>query len=378
MGALALVVEADVVAAADGDARAYTRLVSAHRNLVCSIACAIVGDVGASEDIAQGVFVAGWRSLGTLRNPASFQPWLRQLARNQAHEHVRTEQRRRRRIGDIDDEQLARAIDPAPDVGERLIEIEEREALRTALELLPDATREIVTLYYREGRSIDQVAGLLGMRPAAVKKRLERARVALREDMLERFGDIVKRTAPTAAFVAAVTSAIVIAAPANAAAAGAVSAAQATKTFGLGKVIAAALPGAALGLFLGVGGIVFDTVLGLRKARDEEERRALVRLAFSSTANVLVFMAGIVLAGALASPVLLVTSYLVAMIWFYDLYRVRLVRIVERRWRAEEAEDPSSAVRHRRERRRRLIGFLIGALGAGAGVVSAVFQMIGK
>jgi len=325
--------ETDVVAAADGDAQAYTRLVSTHRNLVCSIALAIVGDVGASEDIAQGVFVAGWRSLATLRNPASFQPWLRQLTRNQAHQHVRTEGRRRRRVSIVDDDQLERAIDPAPHAEDRLVELEEREALVSALEQLPDSTREIVTLYYREGRSVDQVATLLGLRPAAVKKRLERARAALRAEMLDRFGDVVKRTAPTAAFVAAVTSAFVIAAPANAAAAGAATAAQTAKTFGLWKALAAILPGAALGLALGLSGV-------------------------------------------LASPVLLVAGYVVAMIWFYYLYRVRLVRIVERRWHAEEADDPSSAARHQRERRRKLIGFLVGALGAGAGVISAVVQML--
>ena len=368
--------ETDVVAAADGDAQAYTRLVSTHRNLVCSIALAIVGDVGASEDIAQGVFVAGWRSLATLRNPASFQPWLRQLTRNQAHQHVRTEGRRRRRVSIVDDDQLERAIDPAPHAEDRLVELEEREALVSALEQLPDSTREIVTLYYREGRSVDQVATLLGLRPAAVKKRLERARAALRAEMLDRFGDVVKRTAPTAAFVAAVTSAFVIAAPANAAAAGAATAAQTAKTFGLWKALAAILPGAALGLALGLSGIAFGTVLGLRKARDDEERRALLRLALFTTVNVLVFLAAIVLAGVLASPVLLVAGYVVAMIWFYYLYRVRLVRIVERRWHAEEADDPSSAARHQRERRRKLIGFLVGALGAGAGVISAVVQML--
>ena len=183
--------------------------------------------------------------------------------------------------------------------------------------------------------------------------------------MLDRFGDVVKRTAPTAAFVAAVTSAVVIAAPAHAAAAGAVKATHAAKTVGLWKAIAAVLPGAALGLVLGVGGIVVGTVMGLRKARDDEERRALVRFAIASAANVAGFLAGITVAGALASPVILVASYAVAMVCFYYLYRVRLVRIIEKRWRAEEAEDPSSAVRHRRERRHKLIGFLVGAVGAG-------------
>ena len=55
----------------------------------------------------------------------------------------------------------------------------------------------------------------------------------------------------------------------------------------------------------------------------------------------------------------------------------RLIRIVERRWRAELAEDPGSAVRHQRERRRKLIGFLVGVVGAGVGILSAVLRMVG-
>jgi RNA polymerase sigma factor (sigma-70 family) len=378
MTALALATDLDVLAAAAGDRDAYTRLVSAHRNLVCSIALAIIGDVGSSEDIAQGVFLAVWRSLNQLRNPASFLPWLRQLTRNQAHEHLRTDLRRRRRVTAVDDVQLAEAIDPAPDAAVRLVTAEEQAYLDGALDQLPTATREIVTLYYREGRSVDQVSALLGMRADAVKKRLERARTALRGEVLDHYAELAKRTAPGAAFVAAVTSVLVVSAPADAAAVGAAKAAHAAKAVGAWKAIAVALPGAALGLGLGVAGVVFGTLIGLQKARDAEERRALVRLGGASMANVLLFLAGIVLSAAFVSPALLLTSYAVAMVGFFYLYRVRLFRIVERRWCAEELEDPRSAVRHQRERRIKLVGFLIGAVGSGAGIAWAVVQMVSR
>ncbi len=65
---------ARVAAAARGDRSAYEQLVCDHRRLVATISLAIVGEVAASEDVAQEVFVAAWRGLARLRSPASFLP----------------------------------------------------------------------------------------------------------------------------------------------------------------------------------------------------------------------------------------------------------------------------------------------------------------
>src|SRR5262249_49933065 len=158
---------------------------------------AIVRDVVASEDVAQDVFVAAWGSVGKLRNPSSFLPWLRQLARNQAHTFLRTRSRFRRRHAAWEDD-VAAVADPAADARGMLIEREDRRALAEAMEELPDEAREIVTLYYREGKSVRQVAELLGLGEDAVKKRLERARASLRQALLERAGEALRKTAPGA------------------------------------------------------------------------------------------------------------------------------------------------------------------------------------
>ena len=65
-----------VTAATRGDRDAFTRLVDLTGNAVCSIAVAILGDVEASRDVAQDVYLAAWRDLGRLRDPGSFLPWL--------------------------------------------------------------------------------------------------------------------------------------------------------------------------------------------------------------------------------------------------------------------------------------------------------------
>jgi hypothetical protein len=78
---------ANISSAARGDQAAFETLVESHKSLVCSIALAIVRDLETSEEIAQDVFIAAWKQIGKLKNPASFLPWLRQVTRNRSHSY---------------------------------------------------------------------------------------------------------------------------------------------------------------------------------------------------------------------------------------------------------------------------------------------------
>jgi hypothetical protein len=73
-------IEADVLAAQQGDQQAFTRLVEATCRLVTSIALTIVRDFDLSRDVAQDVFLSAWRDIRKLRSPSSFVPWIRQIA----------------------------------------------------------------------------------------------------------------------------------------------------------------------------------------------------------------------------------------------------------------------------------------------------------
>ncbi len=360
-----IALEPDVVAAQAGDREAFARLVDAYRNVVCSIVTAVLRDLEASEDVAQEVFVAAWTGLGKLRNPASFLPWLRQLARNQARFFARTRARRLRREQAADhDDVLASVADPSPSATQTLVTAEQLELLAEALDELPDDAREVVTLYYREGRSARQVAELLGIREDAVKKRLERARALLRRELLERFGETIERTAPGAAFTAAVAAALSVAAPATASAATTAMLVSATP---LGK-LALGLSGVGLGLLGGLGGIVMGLRSGLRRARDERERRELRGVAITSGLLIIPLCLGIQASAVLRSPVLLLVLWFGFLPLHSWLYLRRMPQIVARRHAAERAEDASAEHRHRRELRRARIGFGVG-VGTGTATV---------
>ncbi len=88
------VIQHDLPAARGGDSAAYGRIVSACQNTVTAVALSITRDVGASEDIGQEAFLSAWQHLERLHNPDSFLPWLRQIARNLARDHLRKQRER--------------------------------------------------------------------------------------------------------------------------------------------------------------------------------------------------------------------------------------------------------------------------------------------
>lgn len=372
MQSLSLTASLDVQvrAAARGDQEAFARLVDATRTLVSSIALAILRDVEASHDVAQDVFLSAWRDLGKLRNPASFLPWLRQMTRNRAHHVLRDRVRARRVISDAEaDDLLAAATDPRPGAGEVLLAEEEKQLLAAALEGLSDESREVITLYYREGRSVRQVADLLGLREDAVKQRLSRARTRLRQEMLDRLGETLQRTVPGTAFTAGVMTAIAFSAPASAAAAGFGTAAKLSQG-GLAK-LATLLGGASLGAAGGILGVFLGARPYLARARDEEERRGIYRYIAVGTLATAAAAAGLAFSSSALSAVLVFLLFYGTLL---GLMFGWLPRVTARRLAAELAEDPGARARHRRERRWQIFAAIMGFLTGGGAIVWALLQ----
>ncbi|PPT55789.1 RNA polymerase subunit sigma-70 [Xanthomonas arboricola] len=238
---LDLMLQRELPVAAAGCEQAYGRIVRACQNTVTAIALAITRDIAASEDIAQEAFLRAWQRLAQLHQPASFLPWLRQITRNLARDWLRAN-RHRALSGEAADLAIAMAADPAPSPADQLLQVEEEIAALDIISALPEESRETLLLFYREGQSSRQVASLLGLSDAAVRKRLSRARASVRGELLRRFGEFARASAPSVAFATAVTSATLLAAPGTASAAIVL-----TGMGGAGKLGVSGLTGSALG-----------------------------------------------------------------------------------------------------------------------------------
>ncbi|MCL7714347.1 RNA polymerase sigma factor [Stenotrophomonas mori] len=233
----------ELSAARNGCPQSYGRIVLACQNTVTAIALAITRDRQASEDIAQEAFIKAWQQLNQLHSSASFLPWLRQITRNLARDWLRAN-RNRPLNGEAAEIAIGMAADPSPGAAEALARVEEEQAAEDIISTLPVDSREALLLFYREGQSSQQVATLLGLSDAAVRKRLSRARASVRDQMLQRFGEFARRSAPGTAFAATVSSLLMVAAPGTA---NAVIVGSSLGLAGAGKLGAGSLGGAAAG-----------------------------------------------------------------------------------------------------------------------------------
>ncbi len=335
----------ELPAARSGDHGAYGRIVAACQNTVTAVALAITRDVAASEDIAQEAFLNAWQHLERLHSPDNFLPWLRQITRNLARDHLRAH-RNQPLDGPNAELIMAMAADPGPQPMQRVLEGERESAAFELISSLPDDSREALLLFYREGQSSQQVAALLGISDAAARKRLSRARQLVRDDILKRFGDFASSSTPTAAFTAAVLTTLGAAAkPATAANAAAIG------TVALGGGVA----GKGLVALFGMGSIVgFSMIGGTLAARltrkhllvfadTLEERDAILRYyRLYVMVSVTLMTTPLLLAMWVPSLVLTLSVALVAQ--FASCWtKVRMHRILQPMMARDAARDPAGS-----------------------------------
>jgi RNA polymerase sigma-70 factor (ECF subfamily) len=129
-----------------------------------------------TEDLVQEVFLEAYRKKDEVRDPSRLKGWLVQVALNRARMWARRAR--------VEKEALPRVARPeARPASGRLERAEDREKLLSALRELPETQQAVVTLRYLEGRSAAEIAETLGTTPEAVRMRLSRALLQLREKL---------------------------------------------------------------------------------------------------------------------------------------------------------------------------------------------------
>ena len=356
-------------AAHKGDRQAFAALVGATQNTVSSIALAVVRDVQHSEDIAQEAYLTVWKRIKTLRNPESFLPWLRQITRNLALDHLR---RGKARPGDAPGtedgaSEIERSVQGGTD-GEAAALADERDrVIRDALDAMPGESREVLTLFYREGQSSKQVAKLLGLSDAAVRKRLSRARVGLRSELEARLGDSLRSSIPGVAFTTLVGSLLTTASPPAAAAVAFAATAKAG-----GKLVLGASLGLLLGLLGGIAGVVLGLRSHIRTSTDPDELAALKRVRAVGIGLVVFAAAGFAISTQLPGwlPATLVYAIFLTALGIQHI--VILPRILAPRLARQRRTDPDAARRQRRSRIWARVGMIGGGLGGLAGLIAGL------
>lgn len=185
--------EADLVAKAKaGDADAFTDLINQYERRVFRMAKQITQNDEDAEDVLQETFLKAYSHLDGFQGNSKFYTWLVRIAVNEALMKLR--KRRSDKTVPLDEpidtgeDVVAREVAVWEDNPEQRYSREEMaDILNEAVQSLKPAYRTVFVLRDIEEMSIEETAEALGLSISAVKSRLLRARLQLREKLTRQF-----------------------------------------------------------------------------------------------------------------------------------------------------------------------------------------------
>jgi len=183
--------------AQQGDTRAFDELVVRYREKVYRLSYKILRNEDDAAEALQDAFTSAFRGLKNFKAESTFSTWLYRVATNASLMKYR--KRRDDHLSLEQSQSPQRDAEPMsiPDWSqqplEELLDAETQEVMEEGLRRLPEELRTVFILRDEEGYSNAEVAQMLDLTVAAVKSRLHRARIALRDRLDRYFRDRMTR-----------------------------------------------------------------------------------------------------------------------------------------------------------------------------------------
>ena len=159
-----------------GDESAFGFLVDKYKGSVHALAYRKLGDFHIAEEITQDTFLKAYQKLSTLKDPGRFPGWLYVIAARCCISWFRQNRLQTESLDSVKGEMNAQSWTKYADA--RL-----REEVNNALESLPESERTVLTLYYMAGMTCEEIGRFIGTSCGAIRDRLYRARIRLKEEL---------------------------------------------------------------------------------------------------------------------------------------------------------------------------------------------------
>ncbi len=164
-----------------GDQSAYSALVDKHKEMVFTIAVKILRHREEAEEVAQDVFLKAFKALSSFKGDAKFSTWLYRIAYNTA---ISQSRRKKPVFSAIDDEMIDNYTTDA--IGKSVNELGREEqitAVNKVMEKLPKEENLLLTLFYKNEKSIEDISEITGYSQSNVKVKLYRIRKRMYDDL---------------------------------------------------------------------------------------------------------------------------------------------------------------------------------------------------
>lgn len=175
----------------NGNVAVYSELVKRHQRFVFTLGIRFAKNREDAEEIAQDCFVKAYRALGSYKQSAKFTTWLYSITYTTAMSFLR---KKRMDIVSIDDYETGLRLEShVSDLQANHVEQQSAHAyLNQAINTLSAEDSAIITLFYKGELSQEEIGQMLGLTANAVKVKLHRARIKLKDKLALLLKDEVK------------------------------------------------------------------------------------------------------------------------------------------------------------------------------------------
>ena len=160
-----------------GDEAAFGALVDRYKGGVHALVYRKTGDFHIAEELTQDAFLQAYQKLSTLRNPVHFAGWLYVIASRCCLMWYRKKRLPTSPLTKVKTDEMETIAQRDYD------DDQQRQDVHDALDSLPESQRTVLTLHYLGGLSCKEIGRFIGTSEGAIKDRLYRARLRLREEI---------------------------------------------------------------------------------------------------------------------------------------------------------------------------------------------------
>lgn len=163
----------------------FAKLAEEHSGFVYNVAYRMMGNQHDAEEVAQDAFVSAYRARDRFRGDAQPTTWLYRITVNAALMRLRKDKRRREMTVSEDERPDMPSTDLSQSPSASAANAELGDRIKRAIDELPEDLKTAVVLRDVQGLTNEEAADVLEVSVSALKARLHRGRVALRESLSE-------------------------------------------------------------------------------------------------------------------------------------------------------------------------------------------------
>ena len=174
-----------------GDHNVYATLVDRYKSYVFTLTLRFTKNREDAEEVSQDIFIKAYRSLADFKGTAKFSTWLYTIVNTTCITFLR---KKRLDVKSLDDEGTFELADNQ-DSGFKANVVEQKSRqnmVNQAIAMLNPDDAEIITLFYKNEQSLEEISQILGLEVNTAKVRLHRARGRLKEKMEKYFAEEVR------------------------------------------------------------------------------------------------------------------------------------------------------------------------------------------